>query len=168
MIFGDHGEQQNGDGAGQGVGKKDKGERHAGEHAVHAQGGDIVIAVGAQHRGDGDGLHALKEIEDDAVCGERKRHGEKAAVQPGGERGGNAAAGSLHGSEGEQHGAELSEGKTEHGNADGRCLARAESLAGDEKHTADSCQLLEQLGGGRNTGFFDSVKVAVDTGVYST
>ncbi len=85
IAFGDHGQQHDGHGSGQGVGKKDHGEGHAREHAVHAEGSGIVIAIAAQPGGDRYGLHALQQVQHDPVGGEREDHSQQLSIAGGGQ-----------------------------------------------------------------------------------
>ena len=70
------GQQHSGDGVCHGGGKEDAGEGHARQDAVGASGLPGAKAEGLKLYRDGDGLHALQDIEEHTAAGERDCQGE--------------------------------------------------------------------------------------------
>ena len=66
---------------------------------------------------------------------------------------------------GEKHGGKLSDGKPGCGNRDGRFFSFLQVHGSDEKDAPYPEQLLGKLRCSGNTGFPDTVKIAVDAGV---
>ncbi len=67
-----------------------------------------------------------------------------------------------------QHGDKFTEGQSQHRHIDGGMLPSAQGIAGYAIDAAHSGELLQKLGGGRNSGFFLAIEIAVDAGVNGT
>lgn len=69
VIFRDNGQQQDGYGTGECIGKENERHRHTGQNTVDAQCRGGVIAVGAQLGRYGDGFYTLQKVQYNAVGG---------------------------------------------------------------------------------------------------
>ncbi len=174
VILRDDGQQEYRYGAGQGIGKEDKGHGHAGEDPVYTQGGDIVISVRFKLGRYGDGLNALQKVQYDTVCRQRQSHGKQLAKEHSGRSrpgGGNCGVLSFFslgpdGGNGHQHGEEFAHSQSQHGNADGEGLSLREEIARYYVYAAYPGNLLQKLSEGGNACFFDAVEISVDAGMH--
>ena len=171
IALGDHGQQHDGDGAGERVGKKDHGESHAGQYAVHAESRGGVVAVTAQPGGNGYGFHALQQIEYDPVGGQGDHHTQQLPVAEGGRRMSGCGDGGLAetvipgGRQSRQHGAAFPYGQAQHRHIDGRGLPLGQYGGGEQIDAGHPAALLQQLCACGDPRFFYTVKIAVDTGM---
>ncbi len=171
VCFGDHGKQKDTGGIDQCRGKHDQGQCHTGEDTIDGKGLRLGKAVPDKAAGNGDGFHALEDIDGNPAGGKRQGqcedlsgHGQGGTLprSPGDGQGTETEKAQIDCRQGNKHGKAFPDGKTDDRTGDLRCaLVRPEPSA-DKKDTSHPGELFQYLCQCRDTGTFDAVEISVD------